>query len=93
MKDNSRPLLVEADAQVNDSGKIGIKGISLTAGSDLATLIIYNEATGDKTSAKKVLTLKAAANTTVEHHTPFYLDEGCYADISGTSPTATIFIK
>lgn len=86
------PYYIAADTQISDS-KVEVTGVVLTGGSDAATLTLYDEADDSKTAGAVRLTIKAAANTTAVVDVPFLLRSGCYADISGTSPVATIIIK
>lgn len=88
----SRPKYITADTLISDS-PVTIAGIILTGGSDQAQVIVYDENDDDKTAGQKALSIKAAANTTVVTDISMYLKEGCYIDISGTSPEATIFVK
>ena len=87
-----RPRYISVNTQIA-TDKISIDGIVLTAGSDLATITIYNEATNDNTASKIAMVIKALANTTEEFHAGMFLNEGCYAVISGTSAVATILRK
>jgi len=65
-------------------------GATLTAGSDTATLILYDNASA--ASGTKLATLKAAANTTASFTpaVPYVATKGIYADIDGTGPVATV---
>jgi hypothetical protein len=80
---------VSADAVVKATPG-ALVAASLTAGADLATLILYDHASA--ASGTKFITLKAAANTTVSW-TPAasqVVSLGIYADIDGTAPVATV---
>ena len=63
--------------------------VVLTGGSDAATLILYDNTAA---SGTKLVTLKAAANTTVPYVPPrsFSFGKGCFAALTGTSPAAYI---
>ncbi len=63
--------------------------VVLTGGSDAATLIIYDNTAA---SGTKLITLKAAANTTVPYVPPRSIPfgKGCFAALTGTSPAAYI---
>lgn len=79
---------VTSDVAVN-SAPGALCGVVLTAGSDLATLILYDNTAASGTI---LVTLKAAANTTVawEAQSPRAVSKGIYADISGTGPAAYV---
>lgn len=64
--------------------------VSLTAAGDQATLVLYDNAT--TSSGTKLITLKAAANTTVTWTPSFsqVVSLGIFADLSGTTPVATV---
>lgn len=86
----ARPQLMTADTQVSTK-PITIAGIILSGGADASEVAIYNEATSDKTAAKKVAVINAPINTTVVVNLEVYLSEGCYVDlVSGTTPNITI---
>lgn len=66
--------------------------VVLTAGSDAATVILYDDP--DSTDGNKVVTLKVAANTSVVFApaTPVAFGRGLYADLSGTDPVIYVAI-
>jgi hypothetical protein len=68
----------------------GLVAVSLTAAGDQATLILYDNASA--ASGTKLVTLKAAANTTQTWtpSSPQVVSLGIYADLSGTTPVATV---
>jgi len=65
-------------------------GVTLTGGSDAATLILYDEIAGSGTIICK---LSAAANTSTSLSLPMgaSFGVGCYAVLTGTAPSASIF--
>lgn len=65
-----------------------LRGVTLTAGSDAATLTVRAGGSGGTV----ILTLKAAANTSVvvPRLTDVYCDGGIHATFSGTSPEASL---
>ena len=90
---SARPKKIIASTQIATS-PVTISGIILTAGADAAVIAIYNEADDDKTTAKKVLVVKAAINTTRPINREMYLSEGCYIElVSGTTPDITILVR
>lgn len=64
--------------------------VVLTAGSDTATVVLYNNPSA--ASGTKVLTLKAAANTSVVFTPvqPLSFSAGLYADLTGTDPAVYV---
>jgi len=92
MKGSATPIRITADTQVY-LDKTEIDSVILTAGSDLATLTIYDEADNSETATEKALTLKAPTNTSEEKHGSFLLKNGCYVTITGTSAEAFIYVK
>lgn len=79
---------VTADGTVKDAGG-HLVSVLLTAGSDQATIILYDNTAA---SGTKLCTLKAAANTTVQWSpaVPIVFSTGIHADITGTGPTVTV---
>lgn len=84
-----------AQAEVTADGIVSARpgalvGIILTGGSDLATVIIYDNASA--ASGTKLATIKAAANTTTvwECSISRSHSKGLYADITGTDAVAYI---
>ncbi|HEV2778825.1 MAG TPA: hypothetical protein VGX25_05435 [Actinophytocola sp.] len=77
---------VSADGDVT-TADAHLRLVSLTAGSDAATLVV--KAGGS--SGTTVLTLKAAANTSVVAPclTDAFCANGVHADLTGTGPVAT----
>ncbi len=80
---------ITADGAVN-AAPGALCGVALTAGSDAATLIIYDNPAA--ASGDKLITLKAAANTSVAYSPsqPINASKGLYADITGTGPAAYV---
>jgi hypothetical protein len=81
--------------EVTEDGVVKAKGgqlvsVVLTAGADAASVILYNNASA--ASGTKVLTLKAAAASTVVFTpiAPIVFSAGLYADVSGTSPAVYV---
>jgi hypothetical protein len=64
--------------------------VLLTAAGDQATIILYDNASA--ASGTKLATLKAAANTTAAWTpaSPQVASLGIYADVTGTTPEATV---
>jgi len=89
---SARPKYITADGQVSDS-PVTISGIVLTAAGDQATVTLYNESDDSKTAAKKAITIKAATNTSTVVELDIYMGEGCYADVTGTTPELTLLIR
>lgn len=78
---------ITADSLIH-TGPGSIDSVLLTAGSDAATLIIYDNTAA---SGTVVATLKAAANTCFQWSPRGHvLSKGAYGDITGTSPEAVI---
>lgn len=71
------------------SGNGILYAITLTGGSDAATLTLYDELSGS--GDQMVATIKAATNTTVHLIFPggIVFGIGCYATITGTSPSVS----
>lgn len=72
------------------SGPGQLTSVTLTAGSDAATAILY-----DNTAASGTVIVKlacAAANTTahVDLSRPFVFSTGCHVALTGTAPSVTI---
>ena len=66
-----------------------LMGLILTAGADTATVTIYDEVSG---SGDVIAKLSATANVTVGPHIPpIAFGVGCYATITGTTPSITVF--
>lgn len=67
-----------------------IVAILLTAGSDTATLVLYDNNTTD--SGTKLATVKVRANTSFvwQPSLPYAFDNGIFAVIVGTSANATV---
>ena len=64
--------------------------VLLTAGSDAATIVLYDNPSA--ASGTVLATLKAAANTTAQWSpvAPYAAANGIFADVTGTSPTAYV---
>lgn len=77
-----------ADGQVK-SGPGALVAVVLTAGTDLATVTLYDNTAA---SGTVLCTLKAAANSSVVFTParPYAFAKGCYADLSGTGPEVTV---
>ena len=82
--------LVTASSALVKTGPGAVHGAILTAGSDAATLILYDNTSG--TGTKVIGTIKAAINTTVGFSIPngAAFSKGLYATIIGTSPEVTV---
>ena len=78
----------ESAAIVSGPGRV--YGAVLAAGSDAATLILYDNTAG---SGTVILKLAAVANTSEAISIPggVTFSTGCYAAVTGTSPSVTIF--
>jgi hypothetical protein len=65
-------------------------GLVLAAGSDAATLIVYDNTAGSGTIIAK---LSAIANGSAAISLPFGVSfgKGCYVALTGTSPSASVF--
>lgn len=71
------------------TGATQLYSIRLTAGSDTASLTIYDWTSA--TGGAVVDVIKAAANTTESKtYKPTFIRSGIYAVLTGTSPNATI---
>jgi len=72
------------------SGPGEITGVILTAGSDTATLILYDNTAG---SGTVILNLSAVANTsvTLDLSHPAAFGKGCYAVTTGAAENASVF--
>jgi len=70
-----------------------LHSVVLTAGSDAATVVLYDHPSA--ASGNKLITLKAAANTTVVFcpSSPIACDKGIYADVTGTAMAAYIYFS
>jgi len=77
-----------ADGAVK-SGPGALVAVALTGGTDTATVVLY-----DNTAASGTIlcTLKAAANESAIFTLalPYAFAKGCYADLTGTGPEATV---
>ena len=73
------------------SGQGQIFGVVLTAGSDAATAIVYDNTAGSGTVVCKLAA--AAANTTavVEIPNGVAVGKGAYVALTGTTPSCTVF--
>lgn len=80
---------VTADAVVN-AAPGSLVAVLLTAAGDQATIILYDNASA--ASGTKLATLKVAANGTGSWtpSSPQVVSLGIYADVSGTTPEATV---
>jgi len=80
---------VTADAVVKASPG-ALVAVVLTAAGDQATIVLYDNASA--ASGTKLATLKAAANTTVSWTppSPQVVSLGIFADVTGTTPEATV---
>ncbi len=80
----------EASALTVRTGKALFRGVILTAGSDVATLIIYDN-TDATDAATKQYTVKTAANTTrVVMHPWLKMTTGIHITLAGTSPNCSV---
>jgi len=90
-----RSRLITTDTQISTS-KIKILGYQIYPdGTNAATLILYNEATSDKTAAQRISAARVAATESkeVKFSKALYCSEGLYADIAGTNAIAFVFIE
>jgi len=90
-----RSNLITAGTQVA-TDKTVLRGISLMAGADIATLIVYNEADSSATAAQRVASLSVAANTSNDlmfGDEGLILNAGCYVAVTGTTPVGFVYIK
>lgn len=80
---------LSADGAIKASGG-AIVAVVLTAGSDAATVILYDNLSA--ASGIVLCTLKCAANTSVIFTPclPYAASKGIYADLSGTGPEVTV---
>ena len=87
---SSSTYLNRTTSGVVRSGPGLLSGFSLTAGSDTATLILYDNTAGSGTIIAKV---SAVANTTVSVQLPIpaAFGTGVYAALTGTGPSATVY--
>jgi len=71
------------------SGPGMLHAATLTAAGDVATLIIYDNTTNTGTI---ILKLSAIANTSavISFPAPIVFHTGCYAAVTGTTPSATV---
>jgi hypothetical protein len=72
------------------SGPGGVHTVVLTAGSDAATLILYDNTAGSGTIICK---LAAVTGTTAFARLDVPFSVGCYAALTGTAPNATITFR
>lgn len=74
------------------SGPGALTSLTLTGGSDAATVIL-SDATSGATPA--IIKLSAAANVSVTANFsyPLAFSSGCYATITGTAPSVTIGVQ
>ena len=90
---SARPKLITADTQISTE-PVTIAGIILSGGADASEVAIYNEATSDKTAAKKIAVINTPLDITTIVNLEMYLSEGCYVDlVSGTTPNITLLIR
>lgn len=94
-----RARVITADTQVSDH-KLKIWGIGLCPASGVSgSVVLYDEATADKTAAKKIAALRspyAATETSskeVMFPTPLLCTNGLYVDIEGTNATVFIYLE
>lgn len=69
------------------TGPGGVHSVTLAAGSDAATLILYDNTSGTGTVIWK---LAAAQNTSESAVIDASFSTGCYAALTGTSPAASV---
>lgn len=86
--------MITTQAEITADGAVksapgALCSVVLTGGSDAATLVLYDNTAA---SGSKLVTLKAAANTSVVYAPaqPVAAGKGIYADISGTGPAAYV---
>lgn len=79
---------------ITSSGKIkaedgpgGVHTVTLAAGADAATLILYNNTAGSGTIICK---LAAVTGTTAHARLDVPFTIGCYGTLTGTGPSATV---
>lgn len=79
------PKVLSASGQIKSQGGV-LYAVTLTGGSDAATLVLYDEITGSGDQLWP--TIKAGAAETVHLTFPGGLKfgVGCYATITGTAP-------
>lgn len=89
-----RVIRINASAQISDK-KISIKKIAICGGSDAATVTLYNEADTSATATLKAAKLGVAASTSNNQNFDggLYLETGCYAEITGTTPEVFIYVE
>lgn len=82
--------LVTATSALVKTGPGAVHAVTLSGGSDAATLILADATSG--TTPALWATIKAAANTTVTVFFPGGLGfgTGCYATITGTTPSVGV---
>ena len=88
-------MTIAGHATVTATGAVKTSGgalvsVLLTAGSDLATIVLHDNAAA--ASGVELCTIKAAANTSVvwTPTNPYVFSNGIYATVTGTSPTAAV---
>lgn len=83
----TRPIRITGDGNVGPAIGGQLYSVSLTGGSDAATLALLEGGSGGTT----ILTIKAAINTTVQvrYHGMAYTGQ-LYANITGTDAEATV---
>ena len=88
MNPSVKPTSTGSSALIK-TGNGGVTSATLAAGSDAATLILYDNTAGSGTAFLK---LAAAANTTAHANFSFPMGftTGCYAALTGTGPNATV---
>lgn len=69
------------------SGPGGVHSVTLAAAGDAATLILYDNTAGSGTVICK---LSAAANTSESAILDVTFGKGCYAAVTGTTPSASV---
>lgn len=70
------------------TGPGGVHTVTLTSGSDAATLILYDNTAGSGTIIVKLAC--TAANTTASVTLNASFSTGCFAALTGTTPSATV---
>lgn len=85
--------LVTAASALIKTGPGVLHAVTLSGGSDAATLILYHEVAGAGDALWA--TIKAAANTTVHVEFPGGLafGVGLYAALTGTAPSAAVLFE